>query len=255
MTHTLITGASEGLGRAFAHVAAREGHRLILSARNEARLRELAAELAGADVTIIPADLSEAGEADRLWDEAARGRDLRILVNNAGLGRNGAFADPGGWAREEASVAVNVVAATVLMKRAAVDFRAKGGGRILNVASVAGFVPGPNMAVYHATKAYLLSLSEAAATELEGSGVFVTALCPGATATSFFKADDAEGANRLTRGRMPTALSVAEAGWWGMKEGTRVVVPGAGNKVSAFLPRLVPRGMAAAITGRLLARR
>jgi short-subunit dehydrogenase len=255
MTHTLITGASEGLGRAFAHIAAREGHRLVVSARNEARLQDLAAELKGADVSIIPADLSRDGEAERLWDEATRGRDVRVLVNNAGLGRNGAFADPDGWPREGASVMVNVVAATVLMKRAAVEFRQKGGGRILNVASIAGFLPGPNMAVYHATKAYLLSLSEAVATELAGSGVTVTALCPGATATEFFRSDGAENASRLARGRMASAETVAEAGWWGMKEGERVVIPGAGNKAAAFVPRVLPRGLAAALMGRLSARR
>lgn len=254
MTWVLVTGASDGLGAEFARLAAEDGHDLILSARREDRLRALADDLPRGAV-VIPADLARPGEAERLWEEAGAGREVGVLVNNAGLGRNGLFADPSGWDREAESLAVNVQAATVLMKRAAVAMRARGQGRILNVASVAGFLPGPHMAVYHATKAYLLSLSEAVAEELAGSGVTVTALCPGATATSFFAADGAEGANRLTRGRLPTAASVAREGWWGCREGARIVVPGAGNKLATLLPRLLPRGAVAAVTGRLLARR
>lgn len=254
MSWVLVTGASDGLGREFARLAAAEGRRVILSARSEDRLRALSAEL-GVEALVIPADLAREGEAERLWAEASAGREVGVLVNNAGLGRNGAFADPEGWAREAESVAVNVVAATVLMKRAAVAMAARGEGRILNVASVAGFVPGPNMAVYHATKAYLLSLSEAAAEELAPRGVTVTALCPGATATEFFRADASHGSTRLTRGRLADARTVAEAGWWGLKEGRRVVVPGAGNRLAALLPRLLPRATVAGVTGRLLARR
>ncbi|NJM84038.1 MAG: SDR family oxidoreductase [Tabrizicola sp.] len=258
MAWALITGASAGLGREFADIAAADGYSLILVARQEDRLTALAAELTarhGIDAQAIRADLSRADEAERLWSEASQGREIDILVNNAGLGRNGAFADPQSWPREEASLAVNAVALTILMKRAAVDMAARGRGRILNVASLAGFVAGPNMAVYHATKAYALSLSEAVASELSGSGVTVTALCPGATRTEFFKADEAEAATYLTRLPLPSARSVAEAGWRGMKAGRRVIVPGLNNKLSAVLPRLLPRKWAVAVTGILLARR
>lgn len=254
MSWALVTGASEGLGREFARLAAATGHKVILTARSEDKLRALAAELSVESV-VIPADLSQPGEPDRLWAEATAGRAIDVLVNNAGLGRNGAFADPAGWDREHASVQVNVVAATVLMKRAAVDMAARGSGRILNVASMAGLMPGPNMAVYHATKAYLLSLSEAAAIELAPTGVTVTALCPGATATEFFRADGADGATVLQRMGMPSAESVARIGWEAMLAGQRVVVPGAQNKLTAALVGLTPRGLAARITGRLLARR
>jgi short-subunit dehydrogenase len=147
------------------------------------------------------------------------------------------------------------VSLTVLMKRAVVAMAAQGGGRVLNVASTAGFVPGPQMAVYHATKAYVLSLTEAVADELRGTGVTVTALCPGATKTEFFKADAAESSNWLTKMPLPTARSVAEAGWRAMLRGQVIHVPGLNNKVSAFLPRLLPRKMVARVTGMLLQRR
>jgi uncharacterized protein len=209
----------------------------------------------GVQAIVIPADLSTSGAADRLWAAATEGREIAVLVNNAGLGRNGQFADPESWAREDQSVQVNLVALTVLMKRAVVAMTAAGAGRVLNVGSTAGFVPGPNMAVYHATKAYVLSLTEAVADELRGGAVTVTVLCPGATQTSFFKADDAEKATWLTKMPLPSARSVALAGWRGMLRGKRIVVPGVQNKVSAFLPRILPRWMVARVTGMLLARR
>ena len=131
----------------------------------------------------------------------------------------------------------------------------RGAGAVLNVASLAAFQPLPRMATYAATKAFVQSFSEAAHEELAGTGVSVTALCPGATRTAFFAADGAEGATWLQRLGMPEAGPVAEAGWWGMKEGRRVVVPGARNKLSALMPRLVPRALSTAVTGRLLARR
>jgi uncharacterized protein len=258
MAWALITGASEGLGRAFADIAAADGYDLILSARSADKLEAVAAEARlrhKVQVVVIPADLSREGEAERLWASACTGRQVSVLVNNAGLGRNGDFSDADGWAREAASLQVNAVALTVLMKRAVVDMVRNGEGRVLNVGSTAGFVPGPNMAVYHATKAYVLSLTEAVADELRGSKVTVTVLCPGATQTSFFKADDAEGATWLTKMPLPSARSVAQAGWVAMKAGKRIMVPGVQNKISAFLPRITPRWLTARIAGALLARR
>lgn len=258
-TWTLITGASEGLGREFADLAAADGHDVILSARQADKLAALAQDLQtrhGITAMVIPADLSAPGEAERLWAEASTGRDIGILVNNAGLGRNGSFADLEGWERERASIAVNVTAATTLMKLAVADMVARGQGRVLNVASAAGFLPGPYMAVYHATKAYFLSLTEAVGVELSGTGVTVTALCPGATQTNFFAADDAEKATLLTRlFPLPTARSVAEAGWMAARRGQRIKVTGLMNKVFTFTPRLTPRGLTAWITGQFLKRR
>lgn len=247
----LVTGASEGLGRAFARLAAADGHPVILAARNEARLAALAAELSaahGVETRVIRADLAEPGAAARLWAEAtAGGREIAVLVNNAGFGRHGSFG-AGGAARESGSIAVNVTALTELMQAAAGHMRGRGEGRILNVASTAAFMPGPNMAVYHATKAYVLSLSLAVAEELRGTGVSVTALCPGATATRFF-ADAQMGETWLMRlTPVPGPVPVAAAGWRAMLAGRPVAVTGWNNRVFAFLTRLVPRPFAARLT-------
>ena len=258
MGWALITGASEGLGRDFARLAAAEGLDLVISARRAEVLEALAVELRaghGVVVVVVPADLSIEGEAEHLWEMASAGRDIDILVNNAGLGAAGSFADRTEWPREYASVMVNVLSATVLMKEAAVAMAARRSGRILNVASVAGFVPGPGMAVYHATKAHLLSLSEAVAAELSVMGVTVTALCPGGTRTGFFRAAGSEGQSLLQRLPMAASDRVAAAGWRGMKAGRRVVIPGVDNKLLAFAPRLVPRRLVAWVTGQIVRRR
>lgn len=254
----LITGASEGLGRAFAELAARDGYSVILTARQTEKLEALATELRqrfAVEAVVIAADLAQAGEPERLWQGASQGREIAVLVNNAGLGANGAFCDPSIWAREAASVQVNIVAATVLLKLAVGAMVPSGRGRVLNVASVAGFMPGPHMAVYHATKAYLLSLSEAVSFEVAGSGVTVTALCPGATRTAFFAADGSEGATLATRMPLPSASSVAEAGWRAMQAGKRIKVTGALNWLVTFLPRLLPRVTMPFILAQFLKRR
>ena len=251
---TLVTGASEGIGKAFARVAVKKGCKVILTARSEDKLTALAGEL-GDDAIVIPADLSQPGEADRLWSEATEGREIEVLINNAGLGHNGPFADPEGWDREMATMQVNMIAATRLMKLAVPHMRGQDArARILNVASVAGFMAGPGMAVYHASKSYILSLSEAVATELRGTRVTVTALCPGATESNFFADADMLDANVTKMGRLPSADSVARLGWAGMIAGQRIVVPGTMNKMTAALPRIMPRGVTAAITQRILAR-
>ena len=259
MGWVLITGASEGLGREFADLAAADGRSVILSARQVDKLEALATDLRACfkvEAVVIAADLSVAGEAERLWAEASTGRDIDVLVNNAGLGRNGEFADLSGWARERASIEVNVTAATTLMKLAVAAMAERGEGRVLNVASAAGFLPGPHMAVYHATKAYFLSLSEAVAAELAGTGVKVTALCPGATQTNFFAADNAEKATLLTRlFPLPSARSVAVKGWAAMKEGRRIRVTGLVNWLFTFSPRLFPRRFITWLTGQFLRRR
>lgn len=242
-TWTLITGASEGLGKEFAGIAAREGRNLILTARSEDKMKALAADLDGhaGEIVILPTDLSQTEEAERLWQEASDGRQIDVLVNNAGLGSHGDFDETQNWARELASINVNVLALSILMKRAIPHMQSHGGGRIMNVASVAGFTPGPNMAVYHATKAFVLSLSEAVAEELSGSNVTVTAVCPGATATAFFDAADMHGVRLLKMGAPMSARDVAEAGWVATKSGKRVIVTGFLNKIFAFLPRITPR--------------
>lgn len=241
----LITGASAGLGVEFARLAAAEGRNVILTARRAERLEALKQELMrdnhGIEIEVIPADLSQDGAAQALWDKASAGRGIDILVNNAGLGANGFFGDPDNWPRERAEIAVNVAALSALMSAAIGPMRARGHGYILNVASTAAFMPAPRMAVYHASKAYVLSLTEAVAEELSGSGVKVCALCPGPVATEFFEQGEMEDSFLLKITRPAPADAVARAGWTGMKRGRRIVVTGVSNKVFAFLPRLLPR--------------
>lgn len=253
-TYTLVTGASEGLGVEFAKLAAKDGRNLILTARSEDKLNALADDLRSdeCEVIVIPADLGKLDEAERLWAEATDGCQIDVLVNNAGLGYNGAFADTEGWERELASIQVNMVSFTYLMKQAAAHMTARGGGRILNVSSVAGFMPGPGMAVYHATKAYVLHLSEAVATELKDSKVTVTALCPGPTATNFFDDADMHNIRLLKFGAPMKAFDVAEEGWLEARIGKRVVVPGVKNKLSVMLPRFSPRSVTARLTGMMM---
>lgn len=254
--YTLITGASEGIGKEIARSAARDGRSIILTARSEDKLNALAEELRsdhGVEVVVIPADLSSLEESERLWTEAVKDRRINTLVNNAGLGRNGAFAD-GGWERELLSIQVNLLTLTDLMKRAVAHMNETGKGRILNVSSVAGFVPGPGMAVYHASKAYVLYLSEAVAEELSNTDITVTTLCPGATQTGFFDEADMHDVRLVKSGMVAKAKDVAEAGWMAMRVGKRVMVPGFMNKVTALLPRFVPRWVATWISKQVMSR-
>ena len=244
MGYVLITGASEGIGKAIARRAAKDGCDVILSARSEDKLEALAGELrqTGRDVHVVVADLNDAKGAYSLWAKATSIGSIDILVNNAGLGINGPFAKTDA-AREDATAQVNMIALTQLMKAAVQHMGENSGGKILNVSSTAAFMPGPQMAVYHASKSYVLSLSEAVAQELAGSGITVSALCPGATKTAFFNDADMHDVRLLKLGLMMSAEDVAEAGWSGMLRGKRVIVPGLANKVFAVLPRFTPRAI------------
>lgn len=251
---TLITGASEGLGVEFARIAAAEGHNLILTARSEDKLNAIARELrsTSVQVEVIPADLSDLAQVEHLWAQACENRQIDVMVNNAGLGRHGQFGDGSDWARELSSIQVNILALSYLMKHAIPHMQGAGCGKILNVASVAGFMPGPNMATYHATKSYVLSLSEAVSEELSGSNVSITALCPGATQTAFFDAADMGGVRLLKLNRPARADAVAQAGWNAMQRGKRVIVPGLLNKLFAFSPRISPRRMVTLISNTVM---
>lgn len=254
MAWTLITGASEGLGVEFARIAAKESRNVILAARSKDKLEKVAEEARshGVEAVVIPADLSNMDEVDRLWAEATDGREIDVLVNNAGLGYNGPFEAGQGWERELASINVNMLALTRLMKLAIPHMQSLPKGRILNVASIAGFSPGPNMAIYHATKAYVVSLSEAVAEELRGSKVTITALCPGATATNFFNEADMNDVRLVNMAKPMKAKDVAELGWLQARIGKRIVVPGAINKFLAFLPRVSPRSMTTRIAASIM---
>jgi uncharacterized protein len=247
MTETVvITGASSGIGAELARVAAREGCRLVLAARSVAALDKLAVELKamyGVECHVFGVDLAEVtGPRDLVRFCTERGLEPDVLVNNAGFGGWGAFAslDPD---RELAMIDVNVAALTHLCRLLLPGMLERRRGRILNVASTAAFQPGPFMAVYYATKSYVLSFSEALAEELRGTGVTVTALCPGPTSTGFGRAAGFPGTNLFKLLRPAEAAPVAAAGWRAMRRGTRIVIPGFTNALGAFLPRLMPRGI------------
>ena len=252
----VVTGASSGIGKELAWEAARSGRSVILAARSQDKLDQLAAELrdtCGVEAESVAVDLAQPGGPDILWQRAvANDRRISVLVNNAGLGSHDRFVEAA-WDREKQSIDVNVTALTRLMKLAVPHMVQNGEGRILNVGSVAGFIPGPNMAVYHATKAYVLSLSEAVANELHGTGVSVTALCPGATQSEFFKAADMRDV-KVTKGRLASSEGVASLGWQAMMERQRIAIPGFSNRMIPVLARILPRRMVARMTGRVMSK-
>ncbi len=245
----LVTGASSGIGRELARVLAAQGHDLILTARHDGPLRELAAEVQsrhGITARVLPEDLATTGGPGRLHARLADdGLAVDVLVNNAGFGEYGPFAasDP---ERDAAMLQLNVQALTLLTRLLLPGMLARGQGRILNVASTAAFFPGPLMAVYYASKAYVLSLSEALAAEVSGTGVTVTCLCPGPTRTGFQEEAHMEGV-RLVRRPLMDAARVARAGYAGMRRGRTIVVPGMLNRLMILAPRFLPRRMAAAL--------
>jgi short-subunit dehydrogenase len=251
----LVTGASGGIGAELARELARSGHDLVLAARSVAPMQTLAAELQafGAATTVIPADLGKPGAAATLaHDIASRGLAIDVLVNNAGLGALGRFdrIDP---ARIGEMLQVNIVALTELTRLLLPGMVARGRGKVMLVASVAGFQPGPRMAVYFASKAYVLSLGEALAYELRNTGVGVTVLCPGATATNFFTVAGAH--NTIMAGRfrrMMRATDVARLGCRGLAAGRRVVITGAINKLLAFAGRFAPHRISLPVTDMMM---
>lgn len=251
----LVTGASAGIGAELARELARHGHDLVLTARSVAPMQALATELraAGAAVTVVPIDLGKPGAAATLaHDIASRGLVVDVLINNAGLGALGPFdsLDP---ARIGEILQVNIIALTELTRLLLPGMRARRRGRIMLVSSIAGFQPGPRMAVYFASKAYVLSLGEALAHELRGSGVSVTVLCPGATATNFFAvagADNSMVARRLRR--MMRADSVARLGYRALAAGRPVVITGLLNRVLALSGRFAPHRVSLPVTELLM---
>jgi uncharacterized protein len=243
----LVTGASSGIGAELARELVRHGHDVVLTARRAPELETLAAELrgAGAAATVVPKDLSLPGAARELARELdARGLHVDVLINNAGFGDVGAFAreDPD---RIDAMLQLNVIALTALTRALLPGMVARGRGRVMLLSSTAGFLPGPNMATYCASKAYVLSLGEALARELRGTGVTLTTLCPGATHTGFATASGAESLPLFTSSLVPkmSSASVARAGYDAMMRGTPVLVTGIMNKFVAWSGRVFPRAV------------
>ena len=241
---TLITGASVGIGADLARVFARHGHELALVARDGVRMEALADEIAARGAPrplIIRADLSAPGAADALVADMNRlGRRVKNLVNNAGFGLIGRVAEID-RADQIRMIDLNVRALTDLTLAFLPAIRASRGG-LMNVASTAAFYAGPGMAVYYATKAFVLSFSQALAYELKEDGVRVTALCPGPTKTEFF---ERAGAGESPFGPIPmaTSMSVAQAGYAGFMRGKMVVVPGLFNKLLTLTSGLQPRAL------------
>ncbi len=234
---TLITGASSGLGEEFARLAAADKSDLILVARSVDKLNALAESLArdnGVRAIALGEDLSRPDAVDVIADVlAARAMEVDTLINNAGFATFGPFATTS-VAEERQEIDVNVTALTLLTKRLLPGMIARRRGRIMNVASTAAFQPGPLMAVYYATKAYVLSLSYALGDELQGTGVTVTCLCPGPTRTGFQARAHMEKARLFKVAYVMDAASVARVGYRGMKAGRRLVVPGLMNRIGTM---------------------
>ena len=245
----LITGASSGIGLDLAQLMA-PNFDLIITARNQPQLQKIAQELQAAHgnhVHVIPADLKLPDAPQQIFAELERrGLPVDILINNAGFGFYGAFAESDPKTSLE-MVQVNISALTALSRLALPGMIQRKRGRIMNVASTAGFQPGPLMAVYYATKAYVIMFSEAIANELKGSGVSVTCFCPGATATNFAGRANMEESRLFKMGAMKSK-DVARAGYQGMMAGKGLVIPGVLNKTLAMSVRFSPRKMVTAIS-------
>jgi uncharacterized protein len=251
----IITGASAGIGTALARVFADHGHELVLIARREGRLQELAQQIAAPNrprPLVLGLDLTQPGASERVAGAlAAADLEPQYVVNNAGFGLWGASAQ---LSRDQQLAMVDLNVRTLVdLSLAFVDSLARHRGGILNVASVAAFLPGPYMSVYYASKAFVLSFSDALRAEFAQRGIRVTTLCPGPVPTEFQERAGglpAQGGKWLTR----SAEDVALAGYRGLMTGKTLVVPGWTNQIVAFLPRIVPRNFLADLMARMQAR-
>ena len=244
----LITGASAGLGVEFARQLSKRGHRLVLAARRKERLEALASELG--DARAVAIDLGEKGSAAKLLAEVeARGEQVHLLINNAGFGLGGRFAELDAE-RQRQMVDLNISTLTDLCRGVAPTMIERRGGGILNVASTAAFQPGPGMAVYFATKAYVLSFTEALHEELKPHGVRVSALCPGPTRTEFGEVAGFAKDGAFDRLAMD-AETVVRGGLRALDRNDAVYVAGMLNKVGAASTRFVPRPIVRKIAGAL----
>jgi uncharacterized protein len=253
----LITGASSGIGRDLATLFARDHYNLVLVARNSSRLEQAADELQrqfGITAKSFPLDLS-AGSAPRLLLDqlAGEGVTIDILVNNAGYGKLGAFAEVSAG-ETLGQIELNIMALTHLTKLFLGPMLERKSGKIMNVASTAGFQPGPLMAVYYATKAYVISFSEALANELQGTGVTVTCLCPGVTDTEFQKRAGTEETRLFRQMRPMDAKTVARDGYRALMKGKPLAISGFRNWLLAESLRVSPRRIVTAVSRHLIER-
>jgi len=246
MTKTaLITGATSGLGYEFVQLLAKDQYDLIVVARNEEQLLSIKSKFPQLHVTAISKDLSKPGSVKEVVEEI-REKQLQVdlLINNAGFGLLGEF-DELNVEKQLEMIQLNISALTELTHAFLPEMKKRKSGKIMNVASTAAFQPGPMMAVYYATKAYVLSFSEALVEELMGTGVSVTTLCPGATKTNFGSVANVEKTKMFSKAM--DANTVAALGYSGMQKGKRVVITGSTNKVGAAAAKFLPRSTTAKI--------
>jgi short-subunit dehydrogenase len=246
----LITGASAGIGKEMAGVAARDGYDLLLVARRESALRECAEDLErqyDCTASILTCDLSEESGwqsvLQAMDQEAAR---LEVVVNNAGFGAAGRVCDLE-WARQHKMIELNITALVCLSRSAAKAMEARGHGYIMNVASTAAFQAGPLMSIYYASKAFVLHFTEGLAEEMKPSGVIVSCLCPGPTESEFIQAAQMEKPIYF-KGPIPTSAEVAAWGWQAMKNGKVVAVHSLKNQILVTLSRFIPRWLIRKVT-------
>ncbi len=257
MATALITGASSGIGYELAKIFARNKHNVVLVARSENKLKDIAQELEksyGVKTLVIAKDVSKLSAVQEIYDAVQQAKmHVDYLVNNAGFGDFGFFTETK-WDKELEMINLNMTSLTALTKLFVKDMVARKSGKIMNVASTASFQPGPLMAVYYATKAYVLSFSEAISNELKGKGVTVTALCPGPTESGFQSAADMHDSKLVKGKKLPSSAEVAEYGYNAMMSGKVVAVHGVMNKLMAqsvrYSPRAVVRSLVRAMSER-----
>ena len=253
--NVLITGASSGIGFELAKVFAKNGYDLILTARRKEVLNKMKTDLLaefGANVHIYSADLSNESDVNQLFNSIKSDKlAINILVNNAGFG-NAGYYYLSNWEKEDNMIHLNIIALTLLTKLVLKEMIDRNSGKILNVASTAAFQPGPLMAIYFATKAFVKSFSEALSYELKNTGITVTALCPGATKSEFQKTAELGKVQLFEDSFTATSVQVAEYGYKALMKGKRVAVHGTLNKISVFFVWLLPRSIILLITQKLL---
>lgn len=240
----LITGSSSGIGYELAGIHASKGGDLVLVARNRDKLVKLKADLEKKhhiNVHIIIKDLAVPGAAREVFDEVKIHRIVvEYLVNNAGFGDSGFFAESD-WSKQEQMINLNIISLAHLTWLFLPDMISRNRGKIMNVASTAAFIPGPTMAVYYATKAFVLSFSQAIDNEVRDHGITVTSLCPGPTRSGFRDAASLEESWVFERAKIPVAREVAEYGYYSMMSGKAVAIHGFTNKIIAHSARIIPR--------------
>ena len=251
----LITGASNGIGLELAKIHASKGGDLVLVARNKSKLGELKAELEKqfkVSVYVIVKDLSATNSAQEVYEETTK-QNIQIdyLINNAGFGNFGMFAETD-WIKELQMINLNITTLTQFTKLYLRDMEKRRSGKIMNVASTAAFQSGPTMAVYCATKAYVLSFTEAVSNEVSDKGITMTALCPGATETGFQAVGGMDESKLFKDKKLPTAKEVADYGYKSMIKGKTVAIHGIMNYIMSNSVRFIPRAMVLKVSRKML---